>query len=661
MGCGMGQRITATVFSALMISGCASTQTTQAPDLSALVRYTEDREICADRNPYRNAYFGDLHIHTGYSYDARPYGTDLTPADAYRFAKGEPLGAPPYDEMGQPTQTIQLNKPLDFAAVTDHSEFFGEMRLCTDPTSEVYDTRTCWLVREGGPQGGTPFFPTIISQDPKRPADLCGEDGAGCDAPAKPLWQLTQDMANAADDKTSACAFTAFIGYEHTGTPNSNNYHRNVIFRNDQVPERAISYVETPRDHKLWNELNAQCVDGMDACEVVVIPHNSNISSGEMFPSYAVAFETEAEQRSMAEMRNEMEPIMEVFQHKGNSECLNGFPGILGEPDELCNVEQVRAIGDYVGNGGEPYTVRFCEDDEVGRRGFVRTGCISKNDFYRSVLLTGLQDEEKIGINSYKMGVIASTDTHIGLSGYTQEQGWVGHLVIETDPRFRLLDVNNMPRALDANPGGLAGVWAVENSRDALFESMKRREVFGTSGTRIKPRLFAGWDLDANACSITDTAAHGYTVGTPMGTDVTGHPTGRSLKLLATALRDPDAAPLQKLQVIKGWVDADGQSRYEVFDIAGEENEEGQVDLETGAWSGSGSDALCAVFEDPKFDPEQLAYYYMRAVEVPTLRWSWAQCAAMLVDIRPAECTNSAPKTIQELAWTSPIWYEPAQ
>lgn len=657
----MGRSITATAFGALLLSGCASTQTAQAPDPNSLVRYTEDREMCADRNPYRNAYFGDLHIHTGYSYDARPYGTDLTPADAYRFAKGEPLGAPPYDEMGNPTQTIQLNKPLDFAAVTDHSEFFSEMQLCTDPTSEVYDTRTCWLMREGGPQGGTPFFPAILSQTPERNSDVCGEDGTRCDAAAKPLWQLTQDMANEANDKTSRCAFTAFIGYEHTGTPNSNNYHRNVIFRNDQVPERAISYVETPRDHQLWKELNAQCIDGLDACEVVVIPHNSNISSGEMFPSYAVAFETAAEQRDMAEIRNEMEPIMEVFQHKGNSECLNGFPGILGEPDELCNIEQVRAIGDYVGNAGEPYAVRFCEDNEVGRRGFVRTGCISKNDFFRSVLLTGLQDEAKIGINSYKMGVIASTDTHIGLSGYTQEQGWQGHLVIETDPRFRLLDVNNMPRALDANPGGLAGVWAVENSRDALFESMKRREVFGTTGTRIKPRLFAGWDLDRNACGKADTAAYGYAAGTPMGTDLTGAPSGQALKILATALRDPDTAPLQKLQVIKGWVDAEGQSRYEVFDIAGQENEEGQIDLETGAWSGTGSDALCAVFEDPAFNPEEMAYYYVRAVEVPTLRWSWFQCAQMPADQRPEACTNAAPKVTQELAWTSPIWYEPAR
>jgi hypothetical protein len=656
-----------TIAIAFALSGCASanldtssTVSDQWTNPNAMVRYTEDRAICADRNPHRNAYFGDLHIHTGYSYDARPYGTDLTPADAYRFAKGEPLGAPPYDEMGKPTQTIQLNKPLDFAAVTDHSEFFGEMQLCTDPTSEVYDTRTCWLVREGGPQGGTPFFPTIISQAPERPAELCGEDGTQCDPASKPLWQLTQDMANEADDKTSRCVFTAFIGYEHTGTPNSNNYHRNVIFRNDRVPERAISYVETPRDHQLWKELNDQCVEGIDGCEVVVIPHNSNISSGEMFPSYTVAFETADEQRSMAEMRNLMEPIMEVFQHKGNSECLNGFPGILGEPDELCNIEQVRAVGDYVGNGGEPYTVRFCEDNEVGRRGFVRTGCISKNDFFRSVLLTGLQDEEKIGVNSYKMGVIASTDTHIGLAGYTQEQGWQGALVVETDPRLRLLDVNNMPRALDANPGGLAGVWAVENSRDALFESMQRREVFGTSGTRIKPRLFAGWNLDVNACAGDDTAAYGYEAGTPMGGDLTSQPTDATLRVLATAVQDPDAAQLQKLQVIKGWVDGEGQSRYQVFDIAGQENQSGSVDLETGKWSGSGAAALCSVFEDPDFDPTEAAYYYMRAVEVPTLRWSWAQCAAISADARPAECDNAAPKVIQELAWTSPIWYLPS-
>lgn len=651
-----------------VVSACAqqsndsvSINRTQMTQGTALVTYTEEREVCLDRNPSRNAYFGDLHIHTGFSYDARPFGTDITPADAYRFAKGEPIPAPPYDASGEATRTVSIGTPLDFAAVTDHSEFFGEFTLCTDPTSAVYDVETCRLFRDGGAAGMAPFIPIVLSKDPKRLPEICGEDGTACDEASVSLWQTTQDMADDAYDRSSRCEFTAFVGYEHTGTPDSNNYHRNVIFRNSNVPERAISYVETPTDRELWDQLSEQCLDGVPGCDVLVIPHNSNLSSGSMFPSYISGFETKATARTMAELRNAMEPVMEVFQHKGNSECFNGFADILGEPDELCDVEQYRKTGKQEGVWGGQFEGEICEDGEIGRRGFVGRGCISKNDFYRSVLLTGLQDEAVIGINSYKIGVIASTDTHIGLSGHTDEHDWIGHLVDETDLAMRLTDRRTSPRSLTANPGGLAGVWAVENSRDAIFEALQRKEVFGTTGTRIQPRLFAGWEFAENACAMENKAAHGYANGIPMGGDLDGGPSGVAPRLFVSAVKDAKAAELQKLQVIKGWVDDDGHSNYKVFDVVGQENEEGEVDLDTGAWSGTGSSSLCTVFEDPEFDPAVASYYYMRAVEVPILRWSWAQCAALQADERPAECDNDAPKTIQEMAWTSPIWYLPPQ
>ncbi|MEQ9111725.1 MAG: DUF3604 domain-containing protein [Rhodospirillaceae bacterium] len=630
-------------------------------DGAPLVRYTEQRQVCLDRNPNRNAYFGDLHIHTGFSYDARPFGTEITPADAYHFAKGGPIATPPYNENGEPTGVLTLKRPLDFAAVTDHSEFFGELALCSDPSSSVYDTRTCWLLRQGEGRGLVPFFPMVISQKPERLEEICGPGGTACDEASISLWQATQDMAEAAYDRSSACEFTSFVAYEHTGTPNSNNYHRNVIFRNEQVPERAISYIETPKDHELWAELNAQCVDGIAGCEVLAIPHNSNISSGEMFPSYAGAFESQADARARAQLRNIMEPVMEVFQHKGSSECFNGFPDILGEPDELCNMEQVRSVGERLDPRGDVKVVEFCEEGEVGQRGFISLGCVSKNEFYRSVLLTGLQDEAVIGLNSYKFGVIASTDTHIGLAGYTDEQTWIGHLVEETELQKRLMDFHTSPRSLTANPGGLAGVWAVENGRDAIFESLQRREVFGTTGTRIKPRLFGGWSFAADSCGQDNRAAYGYANGTPMGGDLDARPGNAKPTFMVSAEGDPESAHLQKLQVIKGWVDGQGQSHYKVFDVAGAENEAGDVDLQTGEWSGTGSPSLCTVFEDETFNPSEPSYYYLRAVEVPTLRWSWAQCVALPESERPQECENDAPKTTQELAWTSPIWYLPAK
>ena len=332
-------------------------------------------------------------------------------------------------------------------------------------------------------------------------------------------------MAEEAYDRTSNCSFTTFIGYEHTGPPNNNNYHRNVIFRNERVPKHAISYIETPTDIDLWEQLTVQCIESIEGCDVLAIPHNSNLSSGAMFPSFASRFETPETARNMAEMRNAMEPIMEVFQHKGNSECFNGLPDILGDPDELCEHEQVRQVGrEALSVFGDRTIVRFCEEDEIGEIGFGRVGSISKNDFFRSVLLTGLQDQAIIGLNSYKFVVIASTDAHTSRAGATTELHWHGHLVAEGDFETRLTGRPNLqgsPFGLTANPGGLAGVWAVENSRDAIFEAMRCREVFGTTGTRIQPRLFAGWNFADNACAMEDKSAYGYENGVPMGSPST--------------------------------------------------------------------------------------------------------------------------------------------
>jgi hypothetical protein len=548
---------------------------------------------------------------------------------------------------------------LDFAAVTDHAEFFGEVQLCTDPDSEVYATRMCRLFRTGVFESVGQFVDVNRQAEPQRIAEICGEDGQACYDAAIPLWKRTQEMAEVAYDKTSACSFTALIGYEYTGTPDGNNFHRNIIFRNSHVPERATSYVDAPTDQELWAALTEECLEGVDGCDVLAIPHNSNLSAGRMFPSYMSGFENKDNAAAVATLRNAMEPLMEVFQHKGNSECFNGFPDVLGAVDELCNVEQPRTLGERPLFRGGSVTVEFCDGDEIGSRGFNAQGCISKRDFYRTVLLTGLQDEAEIGVNSYKIGVIASTDTHIGASGHTDESDWIGHLVLESTFDSRMRDRQSSPLGLTANPGGLAGVWAVENSRDAIFDALERREAFGTSGTRITPRLFGGWDFNANVCSAEDVPAAGYADGVPMGTDLPARTTAQAPKFLVLANQDPDAAQLQKLQIIKGWIDGDGQAHYDVIDVTGQENEAGEVNLQTGEWSGSGASSLCAVFEDENFDPALPSYYYMRAVEVPTFRWSWAQCVALPEDKRPEACTNNAPKTIQEMAWTSPIWYMP--
>lgn len=650
------------LFAAALLSGLcalppAGAEMAKAPPAKPALhtRYSEEREACSDANPNGNAYFGDLHIHTGFSYDARPFGIDVTPADAYRFAKGGVITLPPYAPRGTAPKTVELKRPLDFAAVTDHSEFFGELELCTDPESQVYNDKLCIMLREGGGEGMFPFIKGVVAQKPERLEGICGPDGTGCDAPAASLWQVTQDMAQAAYDRSASCQFTSFIAYEYTGTPNGNNLHRNVIFRNDRVPQQATSYIDEPTAQRLWRALKANCLEAANGCDVLAIPHNSNLSSGAMFPSAMAATEDKAAARAFAQLRNQMEPIMELFQHKANSECFNGFPDILGDVDELCNIEQFRTLGQKQGPGGKPYSVEICKDGEPMGGAFVGRGCISKNDFYRSVLLTGMQDQVSLGINSYKLGAIASTDTHLGLAGHTSETDWAGHLLDETTLEGRLEEKKVSPRSLSANPGGLAGIWAPENSRDALFDAMRRREVFGTTGTRIQPRLFAGWGYSKNACSKANLAAYGYSGGVPMGSVMPAPPqpgsgTSASLKprLIVSAMGDSASAPLEKLQVIKGWIDAQGTLRTKVIDV-----------VRAGPQQSSAPSTLCAVFEDADFDASEMAYYYLRAVEHPTLRWSAAQCAAMPVSQRPKACANEGAKTTQELAWTSPIWYEP--
>lgn len=652
---------------ATLSCGCVampSPNTASGPDASpqsavmpagGVVRYTEEREACADRNPLRNAYFGDLHVHTTYSYDARPLGVTTLPSDAYRYARGEEILLPPYEEGGEPVAVRKIGPPLDFAAVTDHAEFFGELALCADADSETYASRRCEAIRNGGPTAILVLVRGLSRDTPMRSADICGDDGARCIEASRTYWERTREMAEAAYDRSSNCGFTTFVAYEHSATRANNSYHRNVIFRNEQVPELPISTFEAPTDRELFDLLAAECLEGLAGCDVLSIPHSSNLSSGVLFTSAADGSEPAQGATDAARQRNVLEPIVEIFQHKGSAECFNGLPGILGGPDELCDMEEVRRY--YRGLPAENNPPPFCGEGETGMGASLNAGCVSRNDYYRGILLTGLQTGRRLGANPYKFGVIGSTDTHLSTSGAVQEIGWRGHTVSETDLAERLTPSPVHPIGLYTNPGGLAGVWAVENSRDALFEALKRREVFGTTGPRIRPRFFGGWNYAEGACkSVAET---GYAQGVPMGGDLPAGPTDSSPRFLVAAGHDPESALLLRLQVIKGWVDDNDQAHYKVFDVAGDPDSAGSIDLDTGAWEGPGHESLCAVFEDPEFDPGQPSYYYMRAVEAPSLRWSWQQCLELPVGQRPAQCANSAPKVIRELAWASPIWYVP--
>ena len=659
------------------------------------VSRTEDRPACLDATPLRQALFGDLHVHTSFSFDAAAISTGATPADAYRFAKGEAIPFWPIGADGLPAGSITIDRPLDFVAITDHGEFLGERRLCRDPESPRYGSEFCTTYRSDQRVGMQMLGAVITTETPTRTEEVCGEDGALCLEWAMSPWQEIVDAAEDAYDRTEACSFTSFVGYEYTGTPGISNYHRNVVFRGSEVPDLPVSYIDAPTDSLLWQGLDAVCGDGsaQPGCDYLTIPHNSNLANGRMAPYRGLEGTLEA-RRAYAEKRLEREPIVEIFQHKGGSECINGLSTVFAEPDELCDVEAVRVLGreetvQSLLSGETTLLTEECPEGENGNQGMLGAGCVGRTDFVRPALVVGLEEELETGLNPVKLGIIASTDTHTATPGAVAEEDWRGAVTLEATPEERL-QPGLLTSGIDGNPGGLAGVWAVENSRDAIFEAMERREVFGTSGPRIRPRFFGGWDYSENLCDQADLFEQSYAGGVPMGGDLpvvgsapaggdvteprgapaggerteaaNGAGDGAAPTFLAFAARDPadGAGLLQQLQLVKGWVDADGTGRTQVIPIAGSPDNGASVDPATGERSGDGHDSLCTVYRDEAFDPDLHAYYYLRVVENPSLRWSWHDCRRLAPEDRPAVCSDgSYPETIQEMAWTSPIWYRP--
>ena len=630
----------------LMLSGCPADD---GGIPGSEVTYTEQRDPCHDRNPLRSLYWGDLHFHTRNSWDAWGYDLTVTPPQSYGFAAGGVVALPPLDASGKGTRQVQLKRPLDFAAATDHSEFLGETRLCTTPGSAVYDCATCTAFRKKGSSAVAAWgLQLIVPEGSKRFADVCGADGAGCQATARQVWQELRSAAEQAYDRSSTCSFVSFVGYEYTATPKATNMHRNVIFRNDTVLDTPVSYYEAPGALELWQQLQDRCLDAGDGCDVMVIPHNMNMSNGNMFAPRFAPGGGLADEEAVARLRARLEPVLELFQHKGDQECQGGLSGAQGPDDGQCAFEKERPppIGDCKGT--------------PGWGGMGAMGCLSRWDFLRGILLEGLEQHEALGFNPYRAGVIGSTDTHNGTPGNTLERGWPGHVGGSDDtPEERLGPGNTTHRGLVNNPGGLAAVWAVERSRDAIFEAMQRREVYATSGTRIRVRLFGGWGFADGLCSDPELVDAGYRGGAPMGGVLPGRPGGAAgPRFVVQAEQDPDSAPLQRVQIVKGWIDAGGQARYEVFDVAGDARP-GSVEVETCAPDGKGAKSLCAVWTDPQFDPARRAFYYARVLEAPTCRWSRWECIA-LAEPRPAGCSDpTVQQVIHERAWTSPVWYEP--
>ena len=622
---------------------------------------TETREPCRSFDLLRMPFFGELHVHTRYSADAYIFGTRVVPTDVYAFARGAPIALS--DDNGAPTRSTTIDRPLDFAAVTDHAEFFGEVRVCDTSSSPAYDSPLCQMLRQtlSPDQQGVVtvnwLFPAGIPNPPH--LSICQVPGVDCTAAAVSVWQDEQAAAEQFYDRTAACTFTTFIGYEYTASPLGKHLHRNIVFRNAHVPPTAKSYIETAAGgtpQGLWSAVETDCLNAGTGCDAVIIPHNSNLSGGLQFFDPANAAE--------AFRRQTLEPLVEIHQIKGNSECR--FDRLVragaGTADELCTFEQEPTADQTPGSTQLPI------------------GKYPARNLVRNALKDGLAFEQTLGANPFRFGFVGSTDNHDGAAGSVAEEGWAGFQGNNDSSPAR--QIGDMIRT---NPGGLTVAWAEENSRDAIFSALARRETYATSGTRPTVRFFAG-DLHGVGCGAParQFVHDAYASGMPMGGEI-GAVRGRhSPRFAVWAMKDPGTATapgtdLQRIQIVKGWLDRHGKTHEAVYDVAGEVRPDVGVDPATCTPRGTGATELCAVWTDPHFKRGERAFYYARVLENPTCRWSTRVCKAAGVDPFASDCPAQAARAgsafancclgpsndafldpvIQERAWTSPVWYRP--
>jgi hypothetical protein len=584
-------------------------------------------------------YFGDTHLHTSYSTDAGMAGQKLGPEDAYRFARGE--------EVTSTTGLrARLRRPLDFLVVADHSENLGLAPLIarSDPSVLANPLAKKWHdMAKSGPEGGYKAFLEWIA--------MMGTGKDGIDSPAmkKPAWEHIVGMGEKYNEPGR---FTAFLGFEWTSGPNGgNNLHRVVVFRDDakralQVIPFSLYDSQDPEDLWKWMDAYEKKTGG----KALAIPHNGNLSNGLMFAAETLTSKKPLD-RDYAERRMRWEPLVEVTQAKGTAEA---HP-FLSRNDEFANFDLLDKSNL---NGTAP-----------------KTRDMLQYEYAREALKRGLAYEQQFGANPFKFGMIGSTDNHTALAT-TDEDNWFGkaHILEPSPERFKdvliksPVDPKLSITALDLSASGLVGVWARENTREALWDAMARKEVFGTSGSRLLVRVFGGYDFTARDLNRADFAEQGYKRGVPMGGDLKAAPSGKAPSFLIRALRDADGANLDRIQVVKGWVDAAGKTHEQVYDVtwSGSRKKDPKtgklpavgntVDVADASYSNSiGAPLLQAYWRDPKFNPKERAFYYVRVLEIPTPRW--LAYDAKFFKLKLPEGTRMFS---QERAYTSPIWYTPS-
>jgi hypothetical protein len=596
----------------------------------------------ADRHFPERVYWGDTHLHTAISLDAGAAGCRLGPRDAYRFAKGEQIVA----SSGQP---VKLSRPLDFLVVTDHSDnmgfiadlFAGKPKLLADPTGRRwYD-----MIQSGN--GGQAALEIIGSfSQGKFPEALVYAPGT---QGYRSTWET---ILKAAEEANAPGRFTAFIGYEWTSLSNGNNLHRNVIFRDDAAKASLVEpYTTTPpygsnNPRELWKWMAAY--EQKTGGEVLAIAHNGNLSNGTMFPIIE-SFTGKPIDREYAEQRAHWERLYEATQMKGDGET---HP-FLSPNDEFANYERWDK-----GN----LDMSAPKKQEM-----------LEYEYARSALRNGLKLENELGVNPYKFGLVGSTDSHTALST-ADEDNFFGKATIyepnptRTDHAF-MKGAGGTVMSWEQTASGYVGVWAMENTREALFDAMQRKETYATTGPRMIVRLFGGWDFEPADAGTRSPAVTGYTKGVPMGGDLSNAPHGKSPSFLVAALKDPIGANLDRIQIIKGWLDAKGDTHEKVYDVvwAGDRKPDPKtgklppvgdtVDVPNATYTNTiGASELIRVWKDPEFDPSQRAFYYVRVLEIPSPRWTAYDAKYFGLKMPP-----EVPMKGQERAYTSPIWYTPAK
>jgi hypothetical protein len=596
----------------------------------------------ANRNFPTRPLFGDTHLHTSYSMDAGASGTRLDARAAYRFARGEQV----ISNTGQP---VKLSRPLDFLVVADHSDGFGFFPLLMSGSPAVMSD----------PQGRKWYDMIHSGKGMEAALDIINNFSKGTmskailPVPGTPAYRSAwQETIKAAEEANEPGRFTAFIGYEWTSNTGGNNLHRNVIYRDNAdkasqlEPYTTMKPLGSDNPVDLWKWMTMY--ENKTGGNVLAIAHNGNLSNGRMFPTVE-AFGKKID-RQYAQERIKWERLYEVTQTKGTGEA---HP-YLSPNDEFANFE----IWDK-GN------LNLSVKKDKGMLEF---------EYARSAYKNGLKLEQKLGTNPYKFGLVGSSDAHTALSAMEEENFFGKITPSEPGPERMSKPFFHDPKTgltvmdWEVSASGYAAVWATENTRDAIWDAMERRETYATTGTRMMVRFFGGWDFEAKDAHSRLPADIGYTKGVPMGGDLTNVPKGKSLTFLVAALKDPIGANLDRIQIIKGWLDKKGEVHEKVYDVVWGDADKRKldkngklpavgntVDIANATWTNTiGDPELIAVWKDPDFDPKQSAFYYARIIEIPTPRWTTYDTKRL--GVKPLEGTRM---TLQERAYTSPIWYTP--